>query len=453
MAAKKDYPKRDKNEAVEALLKRIEDGTKAVYESDCYAEMLKCMAKFHHYSANNMLLIYAQRPSATHVAGYKSWETKFNRHVKKGEKGIEILGFTPKTIWVEREKKDELGFVVRDANGEPEMEKVKIKVPAYKPMHVWDVDQTEGEPLPTIYNGALEGGVKKFDVIQQALIELSPVPITIKAFEGNAMGYYNTVEKSITVKEGLSELQTVKTMIHEIGHAQMHALKPGEEGYIPIDRPTMELEAESVAFVCCAYLGLDTDDYSFPYIAGWAADKDMTALHDSLDRIRTQAVANIEFLEQKLEQALGVEQEQSHDTYTIYQITDQAADIRFADMEWLNKVHKSVDPANYEQIYSAPLEPNDDLETLFTRFNMGPKPEGYKGHSMSVSDIVVLNKDGVETAYFCDSIGFTEVPEFLNPPQKEQKPMSLAQRLAAARSAVENRVAQQAPKPEQSVVR
>lgn len=451
MAAKKDYPKRDRGEAVEALLKRIEEGTKAVYESERYADMLKCMAKFHNYSANNMILIYFQRPSATLVAGYKSWQEKFNRHVKKGEKGIEILGYTPKTIYVEREKKDELGFTVYGADGKPEMEKVKTKIPAYKPMHVFDVDQTEGEPLPTIYNGALEGGVKRFEVIQEALTALSLVPIQFKDFDGHAMGYYDTVQKTITVREGLSELQTVKTLIHEIAHSQMHALKPGEEGYVPIDRSTMELEAESVAFVCCSYFNLDTDDYSFPYIAGWAEDKDLTALHESLDRIRLQAISNIQFLEQKLEQALSVEPPQN--TFTIYQVSDKAADLRFADMAWLNRIHKTVDPANYEMVYSGPLEPQENLETLFTRFNVGEKPEGYKGHSMSVSDIVVLKEDGVETAHFCDSVGFTEVPEFLNPPQKEQKPMSLAQRLAAARSAVEKQTTQQAVKNEPSVVR
>jgi antirestriction protein ArdC len=443
----KTYSRKDRNEAVEELLKKVEAGTKAVYESERYKEMLICMAKFHSYSANNIILIASQRPNATLVCGYKGWQQKFNRTVKKGEKGIQILGFAPKTITVEQEKKDELGFTVYDADGKPEMEEVKTKLPAYKPMYVFDIDQTEGEPLPTIYNGALQGSVRNYEAFQEALAELSPVPIHFEAFAGEAMGYYDRVDKSITVKEGLSELQTMKTLVHEIAHAQMHALAPDKPDYVPLDQATKELEAESVAFICCAFFDLDTSDYSFPYLAGWANDKELKALHSSLERIRSQAVENITFLENKLEQTLNTELPEN--TFTIYQVKSSKRMLRFANMKELLMNHQTINPNNYELIFSGTLEDGVTLEDLYVRFNEGKKPEGYHGHSMSVSDVVVLKQNGVETAHFCDSIGFVEVSQFLNVLELE-KPMSLAERLSAAKSAVQSQTSPTVPQTGQT---
>lgn len=448
MAAKKKYPQKDRGKAVEELFTKIEEGTKAVYDSERYKEMLTCMAKFPSYSVRNNILIAMQRPEASLVCGYKSWETKFNRHVKKGEKGIVILGFTPQKIKSEKDKRDEMGFVVYNEKGEPEKEEIETLIPRFKPMYVFDVSQTEGEPLPTIYNGALEGSVERYDAIQEALVELSPVPIRFEDFDRNAMGYYNNREKEIVIKEGLSELQTLKTMVHEIAHSQMHSVRVGEDGYIPLSKETKEVEAESVAFICCAYLGLDTSDYSFPYIAGWAGDKELKILHESLERIRTQAVANIEVLDEHLK---DLTVEQTKDTFTIYQVTEDARNFLFTDLAHLQARRLSVDPNNYREVYTGTLEADDDLEKLYERFNIGEKPEGYMGHSMSVSDVVVLHQGGEDTAYFCDSFGFSEVPEFLSPPEKHQEktqqPLTLAQRLSAAKVSLGDNASVALPSP------
>ena len=366
----------------------MESGTKAIYESGRYQEMLTCMAKFHPYSVNNTILIAMQRPEATLVCGYKGWEQKFHRHVKKGEKGIQILGYTPKTITVEQEKRDELGFIVYRSDGKPEIEQVKQILPAYKPLYVFDIEQTEGEPLPTIYNGALEGEVPHYEVFQNALVALSPVPVHFETFPGEGMGYYDGANPSITVKEGLSELQTIKTLVHEIAHAQMHAVDPNKPDNIPLDRTTKELEAESVAFLCCAYFHLDTSDYSFPYLAGWARDKELQVLHASLERIRSQALENVAFLENYLEETLQVEQPQN--TFTLYQVKEEEQTFRFADMTWLLQHRMEVRPEHYERIWTDTLEDGVTLEDLYLQFNREEKPEGYRGRSMSVSDVVVL---------------------------------------------------------------
>ena len=423
----------DRNEKVDQLLKQIEEGTKAIFESDRYKDMMSAMAKFTNYSVNNVLLITMQNPGATLVCGYKGWQEKFNRHVKKGEHGIKILGFAPKTIMKEQPKVDELGFTVKDANGEPVMEKVKVKVPAFKPMYVYDISQTDGEPLPTIYNGTLEGSVRKFELFQESLVKLSPLPISFEDFPGDARGYMDRAQQKIVVREGMSELQTIKTLVHEIAHAQCHNVAPDSPDYVPLDRATREVEAESIAFIVCQHYGLDTSEYSFPYIAGWAGDKELNVLHSSLDRIRTQAVSNIEFLEAHLEQALAAEQTQ--DTYTVYQLKPSARNLMFMNMDYLVRKHEPVSIDNYQKVYTGPLAPKDTLEDLYSRLNQDEKPEGYAGHSLSVSDVVILSRDGTNTAHFCDSVGFAEVPEFWKPTTRVQKPMSLSERLAEARRA------------------
>ena len=204
---------------------------------------------------------------------------------------------------------------------------------------------------------------------------------------------------------------------------------------MPLDRGTREVEAESIAYVVCQHYGLDTSEYSFPYIAGWAGDKELTVLHDSLDRIRTQAVSNIEFLETHLEQALAAEQTQ--DTYTVYQLKPSARNLMFMNMDYLVRKHEPVSIDNYQKVYTGPLAPQDTLEDLYSRLNQDEKPKGYAGHSLYVSDVVILSRDGTDTAHFCDSVGFAEVPEFWKPIARGQKPMSLSERLALARRTAE----------------
>lgn len=291
-------------ETVDAILKKIQDGTKAVFESEQYRLVLNTMAKFHRYSVNNMILIAMQKPDATVVAGYRAWQTKFHRSVNKGEKGIQILGYAPKTVKKEVQKRNAAGVPVFGADGQPVMEIVKRQIPVYKPMYVFDVSQTSGEPLPSLGPDELQGNVQRYQIIKAALLELSPVPVMFEAFPSAAKGKMDHIEQKITIQPGMSEVQTVKTLVHEIAHAQMHQINPNQTKSELPDRRTKEVEAESVAYVVCQHLGIDTSEYSFSYIAGWSGGKELSVLQASLSRIRDQSMLNITALDTAIDQAL-----------------------------------------------------------------------------------------------------------------------------------------------------
>ena len=269
------------------LLQKIEDGTKAVFQSEEYWKYLKTMSNFHHYSFRNSLLIYLQNPDASLVAGYNAWQ-KVNRNVMRGEKGIEIVAYTPKTIWVNERVLDDHGKPVLDEHGKQVYEKRREKIPAYKPVYVFDVSQTRGEPLPDFGPRTLEADVENLDTIMAALRQISPLPIHQEPIEdSDTRGFCSFGQQKIVVREGMPPAQTLKTAVHEIAHAIMH--DPASEDRP--DRHTREVEAESVAFLVCDKLGLDTSDYTFPYLAGWSGSQELEQLHASLDRI--QHVANV----------------------------------------------------------------------------------------------------------------------------------------------------------------
>lgn len=267
------------------LLQKIEDGTKAVFQSEEYRKYLKTMSKFHHYSFRNSLLIYLQNPDASLVAGYNAWQ-KVNRNVVRGEKGIEIVAYTPKTIWVNERVLDEQGKPVLDELGKQVYEKHREKIPAYKMVYVFDVSQTQGEPLPDFGPRTLEADVDNLDTIMAALRHISPLPIHLETIEdSDTRGYCSFSHQKIVVREGMPPAQTLKTAVHEIAHAIMHDPQVPDRA----DRSTREVEAESVAFIVCAKLGLDTSDYTFPYLVGWSGTQEMYQLHASLDRIQHTA--------------------------------------------------------------------------------------------------------------------------------------------------------------------
>lgn len=284
--------KNDGKAKLDAALQQIEAGVQEIFQSNHFQDYLNTMAKFHQYSLNNSLLIFFQKPDASLVAGYRAWENKFHRHVRRGEKGIQIIGYAPKTIEKEVAKTDSLGRTIYDAQGQPVMEKIKQKIPAFKPMYVFDVSQTEGEPLPLLEVHPLTGGVEGYQEFFSALEQVSPVPIGFEQIASGAYGYYEQLEKRIAVQEGLSQLQTVKTLIHEIAHAKLHDINlhagPEERANRPNQR-TREIQAESVAYVVCQHYGLDTSDYSFGYIASWSSGQDVAELKASLDLIRSSA--------------------------------------------------------------------------------------------------------------------------------------------------------------------
>ena len=280
-------------EKLKEITDRLEQGITELFDSERYKEYLRVMSKFHNYSFNNTLLIAMQKPDASLIAGFNSWKNQFQRNVKKGEKGIKIIAPSPFKIKQETEKIDpQTQKPVIGRDGKPVTEEKEITIPAYKVVSVFDVSQTEGKELPDIAVDALTGDVEQYSDFFAALEKTSPVPIGFEKIEGGAHGYYHLEDKRIALDEGMSELQTLKTAIHEIAHAKLHDIDlnaPKDEQQPRVDRRTREVEAESVAYTVCQHYGLDTSDYSFGYVAGWSSGRELAELKSSLETIRSAA--------------------------------------------------------------------------------------------------------------------------------------------------------------------
>ena len=536
-------------EKLKEITDRLEQGITELFESERYREYLRVMSKFHNYSINNTLLIAMQKPDASLVAGFSAWKNNFGRNVMKGQKGIKIIAPSPFKIRQEVEKIDphtQKPIIGKD--GKPVTEEKEIKIPAYKVVSVFDVSQTEGRELPDIAVDELTGDVDRYKDFFAALEKTSPVPIAFEEITGGSHGYYHLEDKRIAINEGMSELQTLKTAIHEIAHAKLHDidLNAPKDEQPRVDRRTREVEAESVAYTVCQHYGLDTSDYSFGYVAGWSSGRELSELKSSLETIRSAAAEIINSIDENLaelqkaqdkEQTAGQEQptregqeaapekpdpeaaapgksgaqekagaapkeaftpetiyrvrrnpysdsrensyllqayvtqengrakmgdvlytgtpekcrelmgqlksgeltegdvkqlyakaqetaktaEPDKDTFSIYQIKggDETRDLRFEPYDRLQAAGNVVDRANYELVYSAPLAPETSLEDIYARFNID-HPKDFKGHSLSVSDVVVLHQDGQDAAHYVDSAGFRQVPEFL----QEQKQLT-----------------------------
>ena len=531
-------------EKLKEITDRLEQGITELFDSERYKEYLRVMSKFHNYSFNNTLLIAMQKPDASLVAGFSAWKNNFERNVMKGQKGIKIIAPSPYKIKQEMQKIDphtQKPIIGKD--GKPVTEEKEITIPAYKVVSVFDVSQTEGKELPDIAVDELTGDVDRYKDFFAALEKTSPVPIAFENIEGGSHGYYHLEDKRIAINEGMSELQTLKTAIHEIAHAKLHDidLNAPKDEQPRVDRRTREVEAESVAYTVCQHYGLDTSDYSFGYVAGWSSGRELSELKSSLETIRSAAAEIINSIDENLaelqkaqdkEQTAGQEQptregqeaapekpdpeaaapgksgaqekagaapkeaftpetiyrvrrnpysdsrENSHllqayvtqengrakmgdvlytgtpekcrelmgqlksgeltegdvkqlyakaqetaqtagqdkDTFSIYQIKggDETRDFRFEPYDRLQAAGNVVDKANYELVYSAELTPGTSLEDIYTRFNID-HPKDFKGHSLSVSDVVVLHQNGQDTAHYVDSFGYKDVPEFLQP--------------------------------------
>ena len=476
---------------------KLEDGIRGIFDSEKYAEYLQAMSKFHNYSFNNTILIAMQ--GGTLVKGYSQWEKEFERHVKPGEKGIKIIAPAPFKVKQEVKKLDPTTRQpVIGADGKPVMEEKEVTIPAYKVVTVFDVSQTEGKELPTIGVDTLTGDVEHFKDVLAALEKVSPVPIGFEDIKGSAHGYYSLADKRIAIQEGMSQLQTLKTAIHEIAHAKLHDIDlnaPKEERENLPDQRTREVQAESVAYTVCQHYGLDTSDYSFGYVAGWSTGREMAELKASLETIRSTAAEIINGIDAQIAE-LQKDQEQEQEavylldsgeylhvqtsetgydytlydknyqlldggqldapslsmiaardeilalherkamdiqdvkladfekgkeaaeqsTFTIYQLKreDATRNYRFEPYDRLHAAGLAVDSAHYEPVYTAPLTPGMTLEDIYTRFNID-HPQDFKGHSLSVSDVVVMQQGGQSTAHYVDSFGYKTVPEFLQP--------------------------------------
>ena len=291
-------------EKLKEITDRLEQGITELFDSERYKEYLRVMSKFHNYSFNNTLLIAMQKPDASLVAGFSAWKNNFERNVMKGQKGIKIIAPSPYKIKQEMQKIDphtQKPIIGKD--GKPVTEEKEIKIPAYKVVSVFDVSQTEGKELPDIAVDELTGDVDRYKDFFAALEKTSPVPIAFENIGGGSHGYYHLEDKRIAINEGMSELQTLKTAIHEIAHAKLHDIDlnaPKDEQQPHIDRRTREVEAESVAYTVCQHYGLDTSDYSFGYVAGWSSGRELSELKSSLETIRSAAAEIINSIDTNL---------------------------------------------------------------------------------------------------------------------------------------------------------
>ena len=299
--------KQSNKERIKEITAGIEKGIMELFESDRYRNYLTTMSRFHRYSLNNVMLIHAQRPDATLVAGFSKWKNSFGRHVKKGEKGIQILAPTPYKIKVDKEKLDpDTKLPMLDDEGKPITEEKEVTIPMFKVVSVFDVSQTDGKPLPQI-SFSLTGDVAQYEVFMEALRRTSQVPITIEPMEPGMDGYFHLEKQAIFLREGMSQVQTVCAAIHEMAHSRLHnyekmteladdgitILVPGEK-----DRNTEEVEAESISYAVCQYFGIETADNSFGYIATWSQGKELKELRASLETINKTSSELISGIEQ-----------------------------------------------------------------------------------------------------------------------------------------------------------
>ena len=314
---------------MDSIMQSLESGVEELFTSNRYQEFLKTMAKFHNYSFNNTMLIAMQRPDATLVTSYKNWQS-MGRQVMKGEKGITIIAPAPYKKMKEKEVLDENQRPIMGTDGKPKTEQVEVTVPHFKAVTVFDIAQTSGEPIQTLAPELLTAAVQDFDSFMQAIQKISPVPIRFDEIDGNANGYYHNADKEIVIKKGLSESQTLKTAIHETAHAKLHDREIMESLGVEKDRLTKEVEAESVAYCVCSSFGLDTSDYSFPYIAGWSSSREMKEMKASMDVIRKTAGEMIDQLTEELEIILEEKQKtELHDKYGILVDALEAAGYRY----------------------------------------------------------------------------------------------------------------------------
>lgn len=345
------------NNRLKEITDRLEQGIQDMFNSERYMAYLKTMSKFYNYSFSNTLLIALQRPDATLIAGYNAWQDNFKRNVRRGERGLKILAPCPIKRQVEMAKIDSV--TQRPAigpDGKTVTETMEATTPAFKVVTVFDVSQTEGEPLPALGIDELTGSVEQYPDFFEVLKRVSPLPIDVEKIASGAKGYCSFAEQRIAIQEGMSEAQTIKTAIHEITHARLHDIHREKEKDIPLeqrkDRNTREVEAESVAYTVCQHYGIETSDYSFGYIAGWSGGRETKELKASLELIRSTAAELI-----------------------------SGIDVNFREL---------------------------------VRDRMQETPEFTRAEALAVSDIAVLPRDGRDTAHYVDSFGFSEVPQFLN---------------------------------------
>ncbi len=295
-----------RKDEMEEMGKKLENGVKDIFKSENFKKYLDFCAKLPRYSVNNQILIMLQKPEATMCQSYSGWKD-MNRFVRKGEKGIRIMAPSPFKMQKEQEKTDQAGKPILDKDGEPVKETVEVTVQAFKPVSTFDVSQTDGEPVPVPGVSELTAAVEGYENLLTAIKDVVPVPISFEQIDSGAKGYFHLEENRIVVQEGMSEAQTVKTLLHEASHQALHSREAMEKNGEKKTQNQRETEAESVAYVVCQHYGIDTSEYSFPYVATWSADKEVPELKASLDTIRRTAADLIVKIDEKMQDLTKVE--------------------------------------------------------------------------------------------------------------------------------------------------
>lgn len=258
--------RQDKKAEIDSIFKELEEGVTKIFESDNYKKYLDTLSKFHEYSINNCILIAMQMPDASLVAGYSDWQRKFHRHVKAGEKGITIIAPAPFKI---KELKQ-----VTNADGITEQKEVEVIIPSYRTVKVFDVSQTDGQELPSIGPDELRGDVEGYLAFVDALKSISTVPVTTEVINGHAKGYFSPIEQRIVLQEGLSQLQEIKTLIHEIAHSILH-----DHTSLKISDEEKQLVAELSSPISSPYGSIPVIDYLNLY----ACEQGFKSYMDMLD--------------------------------------------------------------------------------------------------------------------------------------------------------------------------
>ena len=373
-------------EKLKEITDRLEQGITELFDSERYKESLQVMSKFHNYSFNNTLLIAMQKPDASLIAGFNAWKNNFGRNVMRGEKGIRILAPSPYKIRQEVEKKDpQTGKTVIGKDGKPVTETKEIQIPAFKIVSVFDVSQTEGKEIPGITDNELTGDVEQYRDFFTALERTSPFAMGFEALEGTVKGRCFYDGQRIAINEGMSELQNVKTAIHEIAHATLHNID--RDAPERPDRSTREVQAESIAYTVCQHYGLDTSDYSFNYIATWSSGRELAELKKSLATIRSTAAELINTIdghlaeirkEREAEKAQEAEKEPTPDLAAEPTVT-----ILWSESNQLRE-GETIPLSRADTLFAVLDEASLDTPRYFkTRFQidyvMNGKPDHYEG--------------------------------------------------------------------------
>ncbi|MBS3949573.1 MAG: ImmA/IrrE family metallo-endopeptidase [Peptococcaceae bacterium] len=441
---------------IKELTQKLEQGIKDVFTSDRWKQYLSTAAKFHKYSYGNVVMISMQRPGATAVAGFNTWKNTFGRTVNKGEKGIAILAPVAYKYDAEREAVDGEGNKTKETATHTGL--------TFRPVYVFDVSQTSGKELPRLVD-ELQAGVTDYGSLLTTLKAVAHFPVEFKDIAGSANGYCSFAEEKIVVKRDMSQSQTVKTLLHEMAHAELHDRKTS---HIPEtnlnDHNTREVEAESIAYVVGSHFGVDSSEYTFGYIAAWSKGKDLPELRASLSTIQSQSHNMIEKIQREHEIAknrlgehtlpteitstpaakettqgetkqtslsaeMTVGFSTKHNqvtpverTYTIYQLAGSEANRprKWASMAELEQQKEEPELKNYNAVYSGTIDATTTVEDIYLKFNLN-RPTDFTGHSLSMSDVIVIESSHSKpTAHYINDIGFVSCPPFATSHERQK---------------------------------